>query len=96
MPIISLEVLCNIPHVAEGLADFALECTRKGNLEIAAAYGLIKEAGGAMVDLEGNDISDQKYLVFGTKENVPIITAATAKLAQKLVIFLKERDYLLR
>lgn len=81
--------------VAEGLADFALECTRKGNLEIAAAYGLIKEAGGVMVDLDGNDLRGQKYLNFGMKEKeyLPIITASSPELAQKLVAFLRDRRH---
>lgn len=77
--------------VAEGLAHFALECTRKGNLELAVAYGLIKEAGGVMVDLDGNDIGPRKYLEFGQKENehIPIITAANRTLAMAMVDFLK-------
>lgn len=79
--------------VAEGLADFALECTRKGNLEIAAAYGLIREAGGVIVDLKGADLGSQKYLAFGQKEHVPVITAATKELADKLILFLKERQH---
>lgn len=78
--------------VAEGLADFALECTRKGNLEIAAAYGLIREAGGVIVDREGADLGSQKYLAFGQKEHVPVITAATKELADKLIFFLRERE----
>lgn len=77
--------------VAEGLADFALECTRKGNLEIATAYGLIREAGGVIVDLEGADIGNQKYLAFGQKERIPVITAATKELADQLIFFLKEQ-----
>lgn len=75
--------------VAEGLADFSLECTRKGNLEIAAAYGLIREAGGAIVGLEGVDIGSQKYLEFGQKEKIPVVTAANEELAQRLIKFLK-------
>ncbi len=77
--------------VAEGLADFALECTRKGNLEIAANYGLIKEAGGVIVDLFGQDIGGRKYLEFGINEQIPVITASTKVLADKLVEFLKEK-----
>ncbi len=78
--------------VAEGLADFALGCTFKGNLEVASAYPLILEAGGVIVDLEGNDIGSQKYLEFGQRENVPIICAATEELARKLIAFLKEKQ----
>jgi fructose-1,6-bisphosphatase/inositol monophosphatase family enzyme len=77
--------------VAEGLADFASECTFKGNLEKAAAYGLIHEAGGVLVDITGNDIGAQKYLEFGQQEHVPVVTAATNELAQKLIAFLKNK-----
>ncbi|MDO8408327.1 MAG: inositol monophosphatase family protein [bacterium] len=78
--------------VAEGLADLALECTRKGNLEIAAAYGLIKEAGGVITDLEGVDIGPRTYLEFGQvkEEYIPVITAATPELAHALIAFIKE------
>lgn len=80
--------------VAEGLAHFALECTRKGNLEIAAAYGLIKEAGGVMVDLDGNDIGSQKYLEFGQHKHIPVITAANNALARNLIAFLNRKKNL--
>ncbi len=76
--------------VASGAADFALECTRKNNLEIAVAYGLEKEAGAVMVDLEGVSIGDKKYLKFGQKEKVPIITAANIELANALLKQIKK------
>ena len=75
--------------VAEGSADFALECTRKNNLEIAIAYGLEMEAGGAMVDLDGNSLADKKYLEFGQTEKLPVITAATKELAEQLIGYIK-------
>ena len=71
--------------VAVGAADLALECTRKNNLEIAIAYGLIKEAGGVMIDLTGEPIGDKKYLTFGQKEHLPIVTAATRALADAVL-----------
>ena len=71
--------------VASGTADLALECTRKNNLEIAIAYGLETEAGAVMVDLDGVTIGDKKYLEFGQKEKIPIITAATKELADRLL-----------
>lgn len=74
--------------VASGVAGLALECTRKGNLEIAIAYGLIKESGGVMIDMKGKDIGPQKYLEFGQKENLPIITASTLKLALALLDYI--------
>jgi len=71
--------------LASGKADLVLECTRKRNLEIAVAYGLIKEAGGVMVSLDGKDLSQRKYLEFGQDKNIPIIAAATKELADELI-----------
>ena len=38
-----------------------------------------------MVDLDGVTIGDKKYLEFGQKEKVPIVTAATKELADRLL-----------
>lgn len=75
--------------VASGAADLALECTRKRNLEIVTAYGLLHETGGAMVDLDGNDLGEQKYSSFGQDEHVPVVTAATPDLATDLLARIK-------
>lgn len=73
--------------VACGAADIVIECTRKNNLEIAVAYGLLTEAGAVMVDLDKIPIGDKKYLEFGQQESIPIITAATSELASGLLDF---------
>lgn len=67
--------------IASGQAELEAEVTRKQNLEQMIAYGLIKEAGGVMVTLDGQDIGSKKYLEFGQKESVPLITAASLELA---------------
>ncbi len=71
--------------LAHGKADLVLECTRKGNLEIAVAFGLENEAGGVMVTLDGVSIANQKYLTFAQDEYVPIISASTIELATDLI-----------
>ncbi len=71
--------------VASGKADFALECTRKGNLEIAVAYGLINESGGVMITLDGEKLDNKKYLEFGQDDNIPVITASNLDLAKDLL-----------
>lgn len=76
--------------VATGDADLGLESSRKGNLEIAAAYGIIREAGGVIVDQHGQDIGSQAYEKFGQDEQVPVITAATPELAGQLVELLNK------
>lgn len=78
--------------VASGAADLILECTRKNNLEIAIAYGLETEAGAVMVGLDGASLGDKKYLEFGQKEKVPIITAATRELAERLLEHIKTKE----
>ncbi len=75
--------------VASGEADMALECTRKGNLEIAVAHGLIRGSGGVMLTLDGEKIDDKKYLEFGQEESVQVITAATLELARDLLRHIK-------
>ena len=77
--------------LAAGKAEFVLECTRKGNLEIAASYGLIKEAGGVMLDFDGQSLGLKKYLDWGQKEQLPVITAANKKLAEKIIQYLNKQ-----
>jgi len=67
-----------------GEAALMLECTRKGNLEVAAAYGLVTNAGGCIVTLDGQDIGDRKYNEFGQKEQIPLITAANRAILAEL------------
>jgi len=77
--------------LASGQADLVLECTRKGNLEIAVAYGLIKEAGGFMVALDGKELGKRKYFEFGQDSYVGVISAANHNLIKD---FLKKTNYL--
>jgi len=83
--------LCSSVHyanIALGSSDLALECTRKNNLEIAAVFGLIHEAGGIIVTHDGKDLSDLPYKTFGQSSYVPVITAASKTLADQTVKFL--------
>ena len=75
--------------LASGNADLILECTRKGNLEMAAAYGLITEAGGVMVTSDGFSIKNKRYLELGQKDYLPIVIASTIELAKELLDKLK-------
>lgn len=72
--------------LANGEVDAVIECTRKGNLEIANSFGLITEAGGAMVTLDGVSIGNKKYLEFGQGqgEYIPVISTATDSLARSI------------
>lgn len=75
--------------IAMNEADLTLECTRKGSLEIAAAYPIVMEAGGVMVSINGKRLADKQYLEFGQDTHLPVITAATQKLADAAVDFFK-------
>lgn len=66
--------------LASGRVDLVIEPTRKGNLEPAAAYGLIIEAGGVIGTIEGELLKDKKIKEFGQKESVPLIAASTPEL----------------
>ncbi|MBI2329889.1 hypothetical protein HYU94_00670 [Candidatus Daviesbacteria bacterium] len=76
--------------LATGETDLVLECTRKRNLEIAVAFGILAEAGGVIVDRHGKSIAQRKYLSFGQAagEYLPIISAATQTLANELTLIL--------
>jgi myo-inositol-1(or 4)-monophosphatase len=77
--------------LASGEVDLNLECTFKGNLEKGAGYGLIKEAGGVMIGLDGEDIGEKKYLTYGQEEIIPMFSAATPELAKKFIEYLNNR-----
>jgi len=70
--------------VASGEADLLIECTRKGNLEIAVAFPLIKESGGVVETMDGRCIGPKKYFTFSQEKSdwyTPVITAANPQLA---------------
>jgi fructose-1,6-bisphosphatase/inositol monophosphatase family enzyme len=71
--------------LAQGKVDLVLECTRKRNLEIAVAFGLINETNGIIVTIDGKSIKNKKYLELGQNEYIPIISASTIELANELI-----------
>lgn len=72
-----------------GQADLVMETTRKGNLEMGVAWGIVKAAGGVMVTLDGEPIGPRKFLHFGQEQLVPFIAAATKELADDAIATLK-------
>jgi len=71
--------------LAEGSVDLVLECTRKGNLEIAVSYGLETESGGVMLTLDGQSLGTRHYSKFGRDIHVPVVSASTRELAEDLI-----------
>ncbi len=77
-------------EVATGNTDAVCELTRKGNLEPAAAYAIIREAGGEIFgrySKVAESLGDLRYLEFGQKETDrhEFITGATSDLAKKII-----------
>lgn len=75
----------NYLDVILGAYDAYIEYTKKQNLEKAIAYGLIKEAGGTMIDIGGKDIGERRYLKFGQNKETPVITANKRSLAKQIL-----------
>ncbi len=73
--------------IASGKADLALEFTRKRNLEIAVGFGLIKEAGGSTLDINGRDLGQNRYFKFGynKEDHKTLLVAATKELALSII-----------
>lgn len=71
--------------LASGSVDAVIEATRKANLEIAVAFPLIKEAGGVMLDGNGQSLAGKKYNEFGQKDHLIVVSAATSNLANDIL-----------
>lgn len=71
--------------LSAGNVDAVIEATRKGNLEIAVAFPLIKEAGGVMLCENGQSLGNKKYNEFGQKEHLIVISAATNNLTRDIL-----------
>ena len=75
----------NIMAVAKGEAVLDIGATRKGNLEFASAYAIIKASGGVMQTVGGEDLGKLKFREFGQgeKEFIPVIAAANEEVAER-------------
>lgn len=76
-------------NIASGLVDGVIECTRKGNLEIAVAYPLVTEAGGIMSDLYGQNLASKPYLSFGQNKHLVVVSACNHSFTKSLLEHLK-------
>lgn len=59
--------------LASGKIDLVIEPTRKGNLEPAAAYGLVAEAGGDIITFEGESLGTKRFKEYGQRESRGLI-----------------------
>ena len=77
--------------LAMGEALIVGEATRKGNLELAAAYALVKEAGGSIIDVKSwQDIGDRKFLEYGQNSHEPFVAVANPAALQTLKAIIGE------
>lgn len=68
-----------------GEAAMIGESTRKGNLEYATAYPLVREAGGLVVQASnGEDIGPQLFLDYGQASHIPLVSIANTTVLQQL------------
>jgi len=77
-----------------GKVNLVLECTfilnnvSKKNLELAVAYGMVKEADGFMIDENGDDLGQKRYLEFGMDRNIAIISGCSKGLVLSVLDFI--------
>lgn len=63
--------------LALGRASLVGEATRKKNLELAAAFRIVKEAGGFMIDVKtGKPIDNLRYGAYGQTTHQPFMAVA--------------------
>jgi fructose-1,6-bisphosphatase/inositol monophosphatase family enzyme len=58
--------------------------TREGNIGKAALYALVREAGGVVIALDGQDLGAKDFLTFGQLEAKGVIAARSPEVAETL------------
>lgn len=71
--------------LATGAGDMIVVSTRKGNLEMAAAYGIVTESGGVMTDITGQRLGNRRYFEYGQGQDdrLIVLSFASRKMADK-------------
>lgn len=93
-----LKASCIYYHdLANGQADLVFECTRKRNLELACAYGLVREAGGVVELSDGSSLGTKRYREFGQINeqgdiHIAVISAASGELLGEVRRLLQSPD----
>lgn len=73
-------------EMAKGKATLIGDATREGNLLLATAYPLVKEAGGVMMTFTRGAVNDLGYknvLDFGHHNHLPVLTASNEEIAMQ-------------
>lgn len=86
--------LASCIHYADlvnGKVEAVIECTRKNNLEITVAYGLVKEAGGIMITEESIELGNLKYNEFGQNKHKLVLSTCTPQMSEALHFLFHDR-----
>ncbi len=78
--------------LARGEAELVCECTRKGNLELAAAHALISELGGILCTLDRSPLADARFNSFGQNEHIPVVAAANRQILNAALQLINQRQ----
>ncbi|MDO8467795.1 MAG: inositol monophosphatase family protein [Nanoarchaeota archaeon] len=72
-------------ELASGEVSAVITFTRKGNLEMAGTYGLVKESGGDIFTIDQRSIGEESFFNFGQDGILrPIISAPNKKIAREI------------
>lgn len=78
--------------LALGEAMLVGESTRKKNLEIPAAFLIVTEAGGKMIDVEtGHSIYGYRYDLYGQQHHLPFMAVANDELLKSMSSIITSR-----
>lgn len=85
-PVVTTASSCSdYMNLLTGKAQAVNAYTLKQNLELACAYRLVTEAGGAMIKIDdGEDLGEEKYLDFGQKNHRGVVSVASLELAKEI------------
>lgn len=73
--------------LATGAVDMIVVSTRKGNLEMMAAYGIVREAFGVITDENGQDLGNRKCFEYGQgkDDRFIVLSFASRKLSEDFI-----------
>lgn len=80
----TMSFAADFAELVSGEKDGVIGYSRKGDLEIAAAYPLIIEAGGVVIDINGRPLGEQRYHEFQQPPYTIFIAAASLPLAEAI------------
>ncbi len=85
-PVVTTASSCaDYNNLLTGKARAVSAYTLKQNLELACAYRLVTEAGGAIIKIDdGEGLGEERYLEYGQKDHRGVVSAASSELAKEI------------